>query len=391
MKPASSRSTMGTMAIASAATVVDTLPPFLSGVLVVQLTEDLGFGVAAFGTAMAIYYAIGATMSFHLGRVVDVIGAARAMRIALTLTMISVLGIGGLSTRWAGLAFFLGVGGLAHALSQPAVNRLLVNRVPPKNMGIAFGVKQSAPPLGSLIAGFAAPMVALALGWRTAFFASALIAVIVIITVGPPRVKPTGLRGRPKQAPLPHRSTIFLVMLAFAFAFGANAVTLAFYVDAAVSAGVSQQLAGVFFGLASFVSVLVRLAAGIILDRTDVVPLRLAGFLVAGGTVGFLLLATQQTVLMVIGVIFALGFTWGFPSAFWIGLMRVFADQPGRITGAMQPAGFGAMAAPLVFGVIVEARGYTAGWLFIFVIAGIAAGLYLWSSVRLTLPPRDAA
>jgi cyanate permease len=158
---------------------------------------------------------------------------------------------------------------------------------------------------------------------------------------------------------------------------------LAFYVDAAVASGVSQQRAGAYFALASIVSVMTRLIAGIVLDRTDVVPLRLAGILVGVGTGGFLLLATGQTTLMTIGVVFALGFTWGFPSSFWIGLMRVFADQPGRITGAMQPAGFGAMAAPLVFGVIVESRGYAWGWLFIFAISIIATGLFLWSSFRL--------
>lgn len=391
MKSASSRSTAGTMAIASAATVVETLPPFFSGVLVVQLTSELGFGVAAFGLAMAIYYAIGAALSFHLGRVVDVIGAARSMRIALTMTMTSTLGIATLTTRWAGLVVFLAIGGAAHALAQPAVNRLLVNRVPPQNMGIAFGVKQSAPPVGSLIAGFAAPLIALTLGWRAAFFVAAVLALIVMISVGPPRVKPTGLRDRPKRTPLPHRSTIFLLVMAFSFAFGANAVTLAFYVDAAVTAGVSQQRAGAFFALASFVSVVTRLAAGIVLDRTNVVPLRLAGILIGIGSVGFVLLATQRTPLMVIGIVFALGFTWGFPSAFWIGLMRVFADQPGRITGAMQPAGFGAMLAPLVFGLIVESRGYALGWLLIGVIALIASGLFLWSSVRLQSPPREPA
>ena len=121
------------------------------------------------------------------------------------------------------------------------------------------------------------------------------------------------------------------------------------------------------------------------------VPLRLAGILVGIGSFGFVLLATQKTTLMVIGVVFALGFTWGFPSSFWIGLMRVFSDQPGRITGAMQPAGFGAMLAPLVFGVIVESRGYAVAWLFIGVISLIASALFLLSAVRLTSPPRETA
>jgi len=209
----------------------------------------------------------------------------------------------------------------------------------------------------------------------------------VMLAVGRPQVPPAGLGEPAKRAPLPQRRLLILLTVAFGFAVGANAATLAFYVDAAVSAGTAQQRAGLFFALASFVSVVTRLVAGIVLDRTSVVPLRLAGILVGIGSFGFVLLASQRTPLMVVGIVFALGFTWGFPSAFWIGLMRVFSDYPGRITGAMQPAGFGAMLAPLIFGVIVESRGYSVGWLFIMVISLIASALFLFSAARLKPPP----
>lgn len=391
VETASPRSNAGTIAIASGATLVVTLPPYFSGVLVVQLTNELAFGVAAFGAATAVHYGVGAALSFHAGRLVDVLGAARSLRIAMLLTMLSSLGIGYLTTSWVGLAVSLGLGGVSHAFCQPAVNRLIVNRITPSTMGLAFGVKQSAPPVGSLLAGLIVPVMALTFGWRSTFYLSAILSLAVMLFVGRPQVPPAGMGQRPKRTALPQRTLLLWLTLAFGFAVGANATTLAFYVDAAVVAGTSQQNAGLFFALASVLSVIVRIAAGAMLDRTAVVPLNMVAVLVGAGSVGFVLLATGRTGLMVAGVVLALGLNWGFPSAFWIGLMRVFPDQPGRITGEMQPGGFGAMLVPLVFGVTVEARGYTTAWLGLLVISVVSTGVFFYCARRLGVGSSEAA
>jgi MFS family permease len=386
VETASTRSNVRTIAVASGATLVVTLPPYFSGVLVLQLTNDLKFGVAAFGAATAVHYGFGAGLSFHAGRLVDVLGAARSLQIAMLLTTLSSFGIGYATTSWFGLAAFLALGGASHAFCQPAVNRLIVNRIGPKTMGIAFGVKQSAPPVGSLLAGLVVPAMAFAFGWQSTFYLSAVLSLAVMLAVGRPQVPPAGLGERPKRTPLAQRNLLLWLTLAFSFAVGANAATLAFYVDAAVTAGTTQQRAGVFFAIASVVSVVTRIAAGAALDRTAVVPLKLVACLVGAGAVGFVLLATQRTGLMVIGVVLALGLNWGFPSAFWIGLMRLYPDQPGRITGAMQPGGFGAMLVPLVFGIVVEARGYTSAWLMLLIISVVSTSVFFYCANRLVVP-----
>lgn len=389
MNGGSERSTAGTITIASGATLVVTLPPYFSGVLVVQLTNDLAFGVAAFGAATAVHYGVGAALSFHAGRLVDVVGAARSLRVAMLLTLLSSLGIGYAATSWTHLALFLGLGGASHALCQPAVNRLIVNRIGPRTMGLAFGVKQSAPPLGSLLAGVIVPVMALTLGWRSTFYLSAILSLAVMLAVGRPQVPPAGIGERAKRVPLPQRTLLLWLTLAFSFAVGANAATLAFYVDAAVTAGTTQQRAGLYFALASVLSVMTRIGAGVALDKTPVVPLKLVAVLVGSGSLGFVLLATQRTPLMVVGVVLALGLNWGFPSAFWIGLMRVYPDQPGRITGAMQPGGFGAMVVPLVFGILVESTGYTPAWLFLLALSVVSTGVFWYCASRLGIKTTD--
>ncbi len=386
MRPAASRSPRGAIAIGVAATVVGGLPGFVTGVMVVQLTRDLGFGVAGLGLAMSFYYGVGAALSVHLGRLVDILGAARSLRLAGAGTAVAVWGIAATADRLSVLIAWLSLAGAAHMLGQPAANRLLVNRVGADRLGTAFGVKQSAPGVASMLAGLSVPAIALTVGWRWTYVLCGVLAVIVVVSVGKPMVRPPGRQERGPRPPLRDRSTIVLLTFAFAFAFGANAITLAFYVDSAVVAGATQSVAGTVFAVASVAAIVTRLVAGVICDRTRVVPLRLAASLLAGGSVGLVMLATGRPTLMVVGIVIALGLTWGFPGVFWLALIRAYPDQPGRITGALQPGGFGAMLAPLVFGLIVEAVGYGPGWLFTAGTSVVAATIMFVAAGRLTGP-----
>ena len=386
MRPAASRSPRGAIAIGVAATVVGGLPGFVTGVMVVQLTRDLGFGVAGLGLAMSFYYGVGAALSVHLGRLVDILGAARSLRLAGAGTAVAVWGIAATADRLSVLIAWLSLAGAAHMLGQPAANRLLVNRVGAARLGTAFGVKQSAPGVASMLAGLSVPAIALTVGWRWTYVLCGVLAVIVVVSVGKPMVRPPGRQERGPRPPLRDRSTIVLLTFAFAFAFGANAITLAFYVDSAVVAGATQSVAGTVFAVASVAAIVTRLVAGVICDRTRVVPLRLAASLLAGGSVGLVMLATGRPTLMVVGIVIALGLTWGFPGVFWLALIRAYPDQPGRITGALQPGGFGAMLAPLVFGLIVEAVGYGPGWLFTAGTSVVAATIMFVAAGRLTGP-----
>src|SRR5699024_1411731 len=72
-----------------------------------------------------------------------------------------------------GLIIAMMLGGVANATAQPAANLAISRTVESRRLGLAFGVKQSAAPAASLIAGLAVPSIALATSWRWAFVASA--------------------------------------------------------------------------------------------------------------------------------------------------------------------------------------------------------------------------
>lgn len=384
-----SRTPRKAMIVASAATASSGLPAFVTSVNVVQLTGDLAFGVAGLGLAISIYYAVGAVSAMHLGRFVDRFGASLSLKLSMAGTAAAALGIAVTARNWLSLLGWLVVSGAAHALTQPAANRMLVNRVSAGRLGTAFGIKQSAPPLGSMLAGLSVPLVALTVGWRWAYVLVAGLAIATMVAIPRPATKPGGTAPKARRTPLRDRPTIVVLTLAFACGFGANSVILAFYVDSVVQAGSSQELAGTTFAMASVGAILMRVTGGVVADRTKVRPMRLSAGLVGTGSVGLVLLSTGQPGTMAIGGLVALAFTWGFPGVFWLALVRAYPEAPGRITGALAPGGFGAVLAPLGFGLLVEHQGYGVAWLSTAVLALLAAAVMFVGAQRLA-DPRNA-
>lgn len=275
--------------VGASVTIACSLPVFFTGAMAVQISAELGFGAVGIGGAVATFFATMALVSVHLGRVVDRLGATLSLRIAAIGGGIAALGIGLLARNWASLVGWLVLSGLTAALAQPAANRLLVNRIRQARLGTAFGMKQSAPPTASMLAGLAVPAVALTVGWRWAYILAAVWATMAAIAVG---ARPTDAAtraprtsgGRPE--PLKDRRTLAVMVAGFGMAFIASSATLAFYVEAAVSVGVTQQLAGIVFAAGSLTAVIARLVLGAASDRYAFGPLRVSAVLLLGGAVG---------------------------------------------------------------------------------------------------------
>lgn len=372
--------------VGASVTVACSLPVFFTGAMAVQISTELGFGPVGIGGAVAAFFATMALVSIHLGRVVDRFGATLSMRIAALGGGASALGVALLARNWPSLVGWLVLSGLAAALAQPAANRLLVNRIRQARLGTAFGMKQSAPPIASMLAGLAVPAVALTVGWRWAYVLAAIWAVLAAVAVGPrPAILPTSTPRAEggKPPPLKDRATLVVMVVGFGLAFITSSAVLAFYVEAAVRVGVTQSVAGAIFAAGSFTAILARLVLGAASDRYAFSPLRMSSLLLVGGTVGLVLLATGRPVLMGIGAVIALTGTWGFPGLFWFALVSAYAEAPGRITGAMAPAAIGGIVGPVGFGALATTVSYTVAWSVSAVIALLAAIALLVGATRL--------
>ena len=385
------RSPVGAMVLGVSATVVYTLPLFLTGALAVELTRELAFGSAGLGVAVAANRVSAAALTPVLGRVADQLGATRSLRLSAGIAAVASLGIATTARNWLTLVVWLTILGVGAAIGLPAANRLLSNIVSPSRLGLAFGIKQSAPPTSAMIAGLSLPLIVVALGWRAAYFVAAGLALIVVFTAGRQPARPPRDRAA-VDGPIEHRSIIRLLAVAFGMAAAATQAVTTFYVDAAVMAGSTQQFAGIVLALGSITAIVVRVVTGVVSDRRAQGHLELCVVLILVGSVGFVLLAVGSPALMALGALVAMGGVWGFAGVFWYAIVRAYPRTPGKVSGAVFPGGLlGGTLGPTAFGVIAEQVGYPTAWVTGGVIALVAAATMLYGAKQLGHAQASAA
>jgi MFS family permease len=354
----------------------------------VQLRADLGFGESRLGLAVGAFFAAAALSSAVLGRTAERLGPTRSMQASAAVSAASLLGVAMGARTYPTLLLWLALGGVANALAQPAANLFIARTIAADRLGMAFAIKQSGIPAATLLGGLAVPSIALTVGWRWAFVAGALLPILGGLTIPPAGAKRTEGEGpSPKvRVPLPP-----LVVLAVGIGFGAAAAgTLgAFLVNAAVDAGIGDGPAGLLVSVGSAIGIAVRLFAGSRADRRSGGHLRVVSLMLVAGSVAYVLFASQVSWLLVAATPLAFGAGWGWPGLFNLAIVRAHPAAPGTASGITQTGTYlGAVAGPVVFGAVVEAASYRAGWLLAaaFALAGagtIAIGRSMMRSQRL--------
>ena len=363
----------GAVLLAVAVATVGVLPAFLTGGLAVQIRAELGFGEGALGLMVAVFFATSALASVIFGRVVERVGSSLGMRLAAAVSAASLLAISVLAGSWWGLVACLVLGGLGNSISHPATHLSLAREVPQSRQGLAFGVKQAAIPVATLLAGLAVPSVATTVGWRWAFAGGAALALCVALFV--PGGGEKGIR-HVKEARAGDVPLAPLVLLALGIGLGSAAANPlgAFTVESAVAAGIEVGAAGLLLALGSAAGVAVRVVAGHLADKMSSGRLRLVAGMLGVGTVGFVLLASGVVPLLVIGVVLAFAAGWGWPGLFNFAIVKTNPRAPAAATGITQTgASSGAAAGPLAFGFVVEGSSFGTAWLLYGALALVAA------------------
>lgn len=361
------------MLLAVAVATAGVMPAFLTGGLAVQVREELGFDEAALGLAVALFFAFSSVSSVVFGRVVERLGSHRSMRLAAVGSAASLLGVAVFARSWIWLVGCLVVGGFANAIAHPATHLSLAREIPAGRQGFSFGIKQAAIPTATLLAGLAVPVLALTIGWRWAFVGGALLALAVAFLVpaethrGVPEVK-AARAGDVRTGPL--------VLLAVGIGLGSTAATPlgAFIVESAVAAGIEAGKAGLLLALGSAVGITIRVTFGYLADGMGSGRLRLVAGMLGAGAIGFAMLATGMGSLLVIGTVLAFGAGWGWPGLFNFAIVKTNPGAPAAATGITQTgASGGAALGPLIFGLVLQATGYTTAWLVCGAIALLSA------------------
>jgi MFS family permease len=372
-----------------AATAAVALPNMLVGGLSILIQQELGFGEAELGAAIAATFVAGAVMAVPAGRIADRFGSQRTTWAGLACGLASLLGIGLLASAWASLVAFLLLAGAGITLVQLGVNVMVARAVPPNRQGLAYGAKQAAVPLASLLAGLALPIVGLTVGWRVAFVVAAsvvLVAARQMPSVGAAHRSSSGAgdRSGPTQA-------LILLTVGVALASAGGNSAPAFMVLTAVDRGIAPSHAGLLLAFGSLAGIAVRVAAGWLGDRLGRNALLLVCALVVTGAVGFVGLAlSTHPLLIAFFTALAFGGGWGWGGLVLLALSRTNPTGLGRAMGIVQIGPMtGAVLGPLVFGGLASNVSFGAAWGFMAVLA-LAGVVTILVSRRRLLEPGSA-
>jgi MFS family permease len=345
-------------------TVVGVIPVYLVSVLVVQLRAEMGFGPATLGALVAAFFGCSSVAAFTTGRLGRDGGSALVVRSAALLSTVSLLGIGLLARDTTALAVLLLVAGVSNGFGQPATNALIAAVVPSGRQGLVYGAKQAAIPLSTLLGGMAVPLIAVPFGWRPAFVAAGALGVLAVVLVPRRIAAPASrdVRASPAAGPL-QTLPLLVLSLGLMIAAGTGNAVGTFFVASAVAAGEDPAAAGVLAAVAGAAGIVARIGLGALADRYEGRWLLVVAGLIASGSVGLILLATQERALLGPGVVLAYCSGWAWAGLANYAVARMHPGATARASGITQGGlALGAALGPLVFGAAAEELSYRAAW-----------------------------
>jgi predicted MFS family arabinose efflux permease len=353
---------------ASLVTVVaGVLPIHLTGALAPDLQEELGFGDAQLGIAVAVAFGVSALLTAPGGSFTDRAGPRQALRLAAGF---SALGLVVLASApiYGLLLLGLVLSTPGNAIAQPGANVLIAEGVGIARRGMALGIKQSAIAVSTALSGLASLVLAETLGWRWAYGAGIAVAIVGFVLV--PEVRAVGGRtANPVPDPpdgarlAADRTAVRAAALTGLAGAAAVASIGTFLVRAAQDAGLASSTGRLVLTGGSALLIVMRIGWGTLADRGRVDPDRAVVRLLVGGTIGYLLLSTGTLAGFVVGAALAFGAGWSWPGLLFLALVRRFPLAAGRPSGQVQRGMFvGAMIGPFLFGVVADSVSFTVAW-----------------------------
>ena len=355
------------------ATVSTVLPGFLIGALSVQVGREMDVSEAVYGWGLSSFFGAAMVGSIMLGRLAQRIGPLHQMTLALGVSIAVQLALAATARSFGAVIGLLVVAGLANAANQTSVNLALAQAQLPR-LGLAVSVKQSGMPTATLLAGFAVPSLALTVGWRWAYVASATFALASLILVRA-AVGSSVFRAAP-DAPAPESSFRDLCLAAAVGAFLAFSAgsLIAWGVGSGVDAGLGPGTAGLFLSIGAATGITLRLVGGWMSDTMRAAPFRVGGVTALVGSLGMAALALRSPATHVAAMLLAFGGGWIWPVFTNYGIVRTNPRAAGTATGITQMGVYvGVFAGPLATGWLIEHQGYGAMWLAVAVSAVIGA------------------
>lgn len=350
------------------------MPTALLPAMAVQIKRSFALTDPQVGGLLSLYFGVSFTLAVMSGRLADRLGPLRAAYVGAALTIVALLGTGTIADGFFSLAALYVVGGSGQSIIAPTANVILATGIPRRRLGLAMGIKQSAIPLGSLLAGLAVPLVALRIGWRWAFILASVLPVLAVANMRNFAFR-TGSPSEPVSRS-PGRSTSFRRLPVYVVGASLGTMTgtavTGFLVLSVVRSGFSESSSGILLAAAAIAATFVRIASGVVVDKTRHSSGLGAAVLLTIGAVGYVLLASPWHPSIVAGALLAYGAGWGWQGLYHHSLVDVFPRRAGAATGVARIGlASGAAIGPSLFGLLAHELGYETGWMI------MATGMFL--------------
>jgi predicted MFS family arabinose efflux permease len=351
--------------------------------------ETLGVGPTAASGLVSVMYATAALTSVPLGIVLDRIGARRAVTAAgLALLVAGAWGWeAAQSGSYGSLLASRVLGGVAYMVVWNTGATLAGTVVEAEHRATAVGLFTASAPVGFAIGQFGSPLVAARAGWPATLPAFATLGAVGMLVF----VVATRDLSLDLDAEAPDRAalvTLFgdrvvwslaaLCLLAFSLYLFLNTWLPSYLV---AERDLSLARAGLVTALFPAVGIVARTLSGVVSDRLfggRRRPVVLAAFVVAAPSVGAIVLAPG--LLTVLALLVVAGFAIQVTIALLFTYVAEVVDPSVRTTAValLTSIGlFGAFAAPLAAGVVIETVGYGPAFLAAAIVAGVGIAIAL--------------
>jgi hypothetical protein len=352
-------------------TGVGVLPLYLVSAQVLQLDREVGFGVGRLGLATATFFGAAALAANIGGGIVSKFGAPVGIRLGSATTIVACL-LAGTATLWWMIPVATAIGGLGNGIIQVASNIAIFDGVRRRRQGVAFGAKQAAVPMASILAGLSLPAVSLIFGWRWVFGGAGALALGLAISA-PRHDRQVEQRRVEQPMGRPSRSMIWLAIAGITGAAAGNGLAI-FIVPSAVAIGIAEAAAGAVLAMCSLLVVALRIGVGWLVDiRQSSGHLQMA-WLAGFGALGALVLmgASTPRVYLVAMPLALLG-AWGWPGIVFFTLVNTYPEFPAKASGLLLSGNLtGTLVGPLVVGAFAGRDDYAGAWLFVSICAAVA-------------------
>lgn len=339
-------------------------------------------GIGSLGTAIAVL-GWGRLTDRWTDRRVAVLG------LALTAAALVIAGIGAqigsLTGTIAGLLF----AGFAAAAPTVALTKSIARSFSPtRRMGLAFGIRQAAVPVGGATAGIVLPLLALRISLAAALWSLAALLVLagIAVTRAVPGQRATSTTQ--ELGPTPWRRIAPMLVSSALYTMAQIGIVALLTLYLVNARGWSPQAAGLAFAAVMAATVGVRVLVGFAADRWPDGRVKLfitTGLITAGLLLSAALLAPAPVTVVLLIAAGILGMGWN-ALAFTVTVSLVPESRIGTSQGVLNAMIFASWgAAPIVTGAAVQTWSWSAAWVMLAAFA-IAGAVIAWVTMARRAP-----